>query len=110
MTSTRFPTRDRPSPPVSGGGTNGTKGERPEQVIRIGTLKAAIWLNASGEGGGGKAHRSVSLSRSFQQDGQWREQRINLLPSEVPAIGEILKEVMRRLFAAQNQDGEEIPI
>ena len=96
-----------------GGGRNRqstAKGEPPEQVVRLGAIKAAIWLNVSGDGKDERTYRTVTLSRSFQQDGEWVEQKISLYPNDVPAVNQVLGEVMRRLFALQTDTGEEVPI
>jgi len=85
-----------------------SKADPPEQVIRVGALKAAIWLNTTGEGDDKRPYRTVSIARSFQQDGQWAEQKISLYPGEVPTLAELLHEVMRRLFTMQAPEGEEL--
>jgi hypothetical protein len=102
--------RRESSPSENGNGDGGQSGSPPEQVVRLGNLKAAVWLNSSGQGQQRRVYRSVSVSRRYQQNGQWQEQKLTLYPNDLPVLGEVLDEVMRRLFAMQGNDGEELPI
>jgi hypothetical protein len=93
----------------NGNGDGGQGGSPPEQVVRLGNLKAAVWVNTSGQGQQQRTYRSVSVSRRFQQNGEWKEQKLTLYPNDLPVLGDVIKEVLRRLLAMQDGGGEEAP-
>ncbi len=103
--------RESPSPENgNGNGDGGHTSSPPEQVVRLGNVKAAVWLNSTGQGQQRRVYRSVSVSRRYQQNGQWQEQKLTLYPNDLPVLGEVIQEVIRRLFAMQGNDGEDLPI
>ena len=105
----RFNKRSQRQQAQNGNSATATKGEPPEHVVRLGMIKAAVWLNHSGEGDDERTYRTVTLSRSFQQDGEWTEQKITLYPTDIPIIGQVLQEALRHIFGVQTNDGEEVP-
>lgn len=60
----RPPGKPGPPPPANPGATS----NKPVHVIRIGSIKAAIWENAVGEG----VRLSVSVCRLYKDGEQWR--------------------------------------
>ncbi|MBU0628279.1 MAG: hypothetical protein KKC75_03760 [Nanoarchaeota archaeon] len=43
--------------------------EKPEQKFNIGLVKATVWKNVSKDG---NEFKTVSLNRSYQKDGEWK--------------------------------------
>ncbi len=51
------------------GAQRGIKMGQPEKKFNVGLVKATIWKNKSREG---NAYRTVSLNKSYQQNGEWK--------------------------------------
>ena len=67
----------------------------------LGPVRATAWQNFTEEGE--KRGMSVSLSKSFQQDGSFQKSTCSLKVSEVSAAIAVLQDIERQLLATSRE-------
>ncbi len=72
---------------------------RPIKKWRTGSIEAAIWENKRKKETGEEIEfKTVSLRRSWRQDGVWRDSVINLRRNDIPKIQVVLSEALKELL------------
>lgn len=61
---------------------NQSVNKKPVKTYQAGKIKAAIWESKDEEG---RLHYSVTFTKSYKQDGQWKESN-SFFPDELPRL------------------------
>ena len=80
---------------------------RPIKKWRSGGIEAAIWSNKRKRNDGEEIEfKTVSLRRSWKQDGVWRDSTINLRRNDIPKSQVILNETLKELLLDHGEEEE----
>lgn len=80
---------------------------RPIKKWRSGSIEAAIWSNKRKRSDGEEIEfKTVSLRRSWRQDGVWRDSVINLRRNDIPRVQVILSETLKELLLDHREEEE----
>lgn len=60
--------------------------QRPVHEIKIGNIKAVVWLNPGKDGK--SEHHSVSLSRSFKVGEEWKQSK-SFFAADLPKVADV---------------------
>ena len=79
----------------------------PIEKFRSGAIETAIWENSKEIEGNEVGFKTVSLRRSWKQDGVWRDSKINLRRNDLQKAILVLQKAQESLLLEEKQDDQE---
>ncbi|MEK6862244.1 MAG: hypothetical protein AABY07_09855 [Nanoarchaeota archaeon] len=80
---------------------------RPVKKWKSGAIEAAVWVNEKERDGNILEFKTISLRRSWKQDGVWRDSVINLRRNDLPRVITVLNEALKEMYLEQGELGIE---
>ena len=71
---------------------------RPVKKWRSGAIEVSVWINEKEKDGNLIEFKTISLKRSWKQDGVWRDSVINLRRNDLPRVVAVLNEALREMY------------
>lgn len=78
---------------------------KPVHEARIGSIKAAIWANATDSGG---TRYAVTIARIYRKEGQW-QQTSSFGVDDLPVLQKVVDQAFEAILALQNPTPPEPP-
>ncbi len=81
---------------------------KPIKKYRSGLIQGAIWLNEKKIEQDTVGFKTVSISRSWKnkEDGQWRDETMNLKKADIPKLQVILNKIQEDMLLTNEGDQE----
>ena len=79
---------------------------KPADEIRIGRVKATIWMNATGDG---QARYSVVFSRLYREGGEWKSTH-SFGRNDLLLLAKVADIAHTRVWALRQDDGAGAPV
>lgn len=81
---------------------------KPIKKFRSGNIESSIWLNEKQDKEGNKINfKTVSLRKSWNQEGKWHDATINLRRNDLQKIILVLNKAQEELLLSEEKEGEE---
>ncbi len=81
---------------------------KPIKKFRSGNIESSIWLNEKQDKEGNKINfKTVSLRKSWNQEGKWHDSTINLRRNDLQKIILVLNKAQEELLLSEEKEGEE---
>ncbi len=80
---------------------------KPIKKFRSGNIESAVWLNEKEVNGNKVNFKTVSIRKSWNQDGKWHDQTINLRKNDIQKLLLVLNKAHEDLLLSEEESDED---